>query len=47
MNGANRSRKAFRHEMASRIPGESTGRCMLQQFYPFRCTSSISMKAMA
>jgi hypothetical protein len=31
----------------SRPGGESAGRWMLQQFYPFRCTSSISMKAIA
>jgi hypothetical protein len=35
-----------RHD-ESRPEGESAGRLMLQQFYPFRCTSSISMKAMA
>jgi len=47
MNGCQPLRTAFRHGMASRVPGESTGRWMLQQFYPFRCTSSIIMKAIA
>ena len=35
-----------RHD-ESRPGRESTGRWKLQQFYPFRCTSSISMKAIA